>query len=251
MENKLKIVYATFAILMIVAIVAVSASSYGYGEGSGEGTCNEGVVTGENLGNVANYQTIEKDLIDNMSIIYEFTSPEFSIYQVIITSKEYKCQVAVRLEHLKGTSKLAKVDAPGNVYVNENIWIGTRIIQDDILIRFRVKNSWMSDNSITSNDIRLLQYDIKEGNWKQLETNTIGTDDTYMYFDTKAAGILILAISGLKEEVVTRVPIVMPPPTVKETTIIPEPIGTTKAPGFEIAIAAMAISAIYIFRRRS
>lgn len=258
MKNKLKIVYTIFAILAVIAIATVSASSYGYGESSGGGTCGEGgVITGENLGNIESYKTIEKDLVGNMSTIYQFTTPEFSIYQVIITSKEDKCLVAVRLEHLNGTSKIAKVDAPGNVFANENVWIGTQIVRDDVSVRFRVKNSWMSDNGITSNDVRLLQYDIKEGNWKQQDTNVEhpevdsrsprDVDADYTYFESKAAGILIFAISGLKSEVIVSVPIGTPSPiTEKEIAAIK----TTKVPGFDIAIALMSVSAIYIFRRR-
>lgn len=248
MKNKLKIVYTIFAILATIAIATVSASSYGYGESSGGGTCGEGgVITGENLGNIESYKTIEKDLIGNVSTTYQFTSPEFSIYQVIITSKEDKCLVAVRLEHLNGTSKIAKVDAPGNVFANENVWIGTQIVRDDVSVRFRVKNSWMSDNGITPNDVRLLQYDIKEGNWKQQDTSVTNADDTYTYFESKVAGILIFAISGLKSEVIVNVPTGTPSPiTEKEIAAIK----TTKAPGFDVAIAIMSVSAIYIFRRR-
>lgn len=237
-------------IIAVIAITVAGASSYGYGGGSGEGTCGEGgVITGENLGNIDSYKTIEKDLIGGVPITYGFVSPEFSIYQVIITSKEDKCLVAVRLEHLKGTSKLAKVDAPGNVYAHENIWIGTRIVQDDVLARFRVKNSWMSDNGIVPNNVRLLQYDIKEGNWKQLDTSVVSTDDTYTYFESKVTGILIFAISRLKDNVIAEVPIMTPSPTSEETEVMPGPIGTTKAPGFEMAITMMAIFVIYIFRR--
>jgi len=54
--------------------------------------------------------------------------------------------------------------APGNVYRNVNIWIGTSGFAtprniNDAIIRFRVENSWISSH----NDIKLLRWD--GSNW--------------------------------------------------------------------------------------
>lgn len=259
MENKLGKIYLTIVVVLIITIAIVSASSYGYGgDGGGSSTCGQqGVVSGEKSDNIADYKIIEKDMVEGVPMTYLFTSSEFST-QVTFATKEDQCSVAVRLEHLKGTSKLAKVDAPGNVFINENIWIGTQI-QDNVSVRLGAKDSLISYSGITPGDIGVFQYDVKGGSWKQLDTKIID-DNGSIYLEFTTTGTLILAISGQKTGIGTSPRTSSVNPTPEETTKIPGTTDVTttsgsastgKSPGFESVLAIVAfLSVIYIAKRK-
>ena len=259
MENKLRKIYLPIVVVLIITIAIVSASSYGYGgDGGGSSTCGQqGVVSGEKSDNIADYKIIEKDMVNGESMTYLFTSSEFST-QITFTGKKDQCSVMVRLEYLKGTSKLAKVDAPGNVFINENVWIGTQI-QDNVSVRLGAKDSLISYSGIAPGDIGVFQYDVKGGSWKQLDTKIID-DNGSIYLEFSTTGTLIFAISGLKEGTGTLLKTSVVNPIPEETTKIPETTdtattsgsaGTEKSPGFESIVAIIAfLSVIYIAKRK-
>ena len=102
-------------------------------------------------------------------------------------------------EVLKGTSTLVKTPPEGLVYKNVNIWVGTsgfatpRNIKE-ASIKFRVENSWMSANSITSSDIVLVKWN---GNsWIELETRVLSKDDTDTFFEGKTNAFSPFAITA-------------------------------------------------------
>lgn len=238
-------------ILMVTIAGIVSADSgYGYGReysgGSSGGTGGSGVISGELFGNIAKYQTYEKDLISGIPVVFPFTVPEFAIYQVIVTGKENEFDVSIRVESLKGTSKLAKIPAPEDVYVNENVWFGSQRIRD-VLIKFRVKNSWIVDRT---GDIQLFKYDIKNRNWIQLETKETGKDDTYTYFESKSNSLSIFAISKVKDVQVTPVPELTETPTDEIMGVDNITSTPTDAPGFEFVVAIVVFSTVYILGRK-
>lgn len=249
--NKKNILLLTSIILMasIMSIVSAADSGYGYGSSSGSssGTGGSGVISGELFDNIAKYQTNEKDLISGIPVVFPFTVPELAIYQVIVTGKENEFDVSIRVESLKGTSRLAKISAPGNVYTNENVWFGSQRIRD-VLVKFRVKNSWIIDNNVRTEDIRLLKYDIKNHNWIQLETVETSKDDIYTYFESKSNSLSIFAISGIGETQVLpkETPVDTP---ITETSKVPETI-PTKAPGFESIVAIVVLSIVYVLGRK-
>jgi PGF-pre-PGF domain-containing protein len=47
-------------------------------------------------------------------------------YEVMISGKKTENDAAIRIEELKGTSKLVTSPAPGNVYLNFNVLAGSR-----------------------------------------------------------------------------------------------------------------------------
>lgn len=237
--------YPGFYIIGTDSITTVGCEGRGDGTGSGAGTGGGGVVTAEPYDNIAKHESRDGDLVANIPVTYSFTSPELAIYQVVITGKENENKVAVRVESLKGTSKLVKIDAPGNVYTNENVWAGSKRI-GEVLVRFRVKNSWIETNNVARNEIQLLKWSGSE--WKPLESMMTNRNDNYTYFESKTTGLSLFAISGWGG---VRVPlgtpvVTMPVETPPAEKVSPTPT-KTKAPGFEIA-AAIAATLVVVYR---
>lgn len=203
---------------------------------------NKAVISNEPYDNIAQYETITKNLVSNQTIDYSFRSPEFSIYKVFINGKNNEYDIPVRIDSLKNKSIYAKKLVPGTIYKNENILIGTKRI-NYVVLKFRVKNSWISDNKLgDDNPPRLLIWN--GTTWLILATNTTGKDDTYTYYDVPKVGrfsLGVFAISALPKKANKTRPITL---STDEDIIIPEieEIDTpNKVPGFDIIITIIGI----------
>ncbi len=220
------------------ATAAPSAPSGGGGAGGG------GVTTSEPYENIAKAETVVKSLIANRTISYTFTAPEHGIYEIAVTDNENENDIAIRVEALKGTSKLVTASALGTVYKNVNIWAGTKKIKE-VLIRFKVENSWLDGNNLAGSDVKLVKWDGSK--WVLLEVSEIRKDASYAYYEAKTDTLSVFAITGLKV-----VPTPTPPiPSTTEVTPTKTPVPeVTKAPGFEAMIAVFAALFVAISIRK-
>ncbi len=219
--------------------------------GSSSSTGSSGVVTSEPSTNIEKAERYDKSLIANTPVTYTFKAPELGIYEVAVTGKESENDIALRVEALKGTSKQVTVQAPGTVYKNLNILAGTKRIKE-VLIRFKVENSWLTSNNFAGGDVKLVKWDGSQ--WVQLETSEKTKDASFTYFEAKSDSLSSFAIAGLKG---VTVPTATPATGVTETpkptgtaTAAPTPAPTEKVPGFELVLAAAALCAIYLFGRK-
>lgn len=241
------------------AITQTPPPSPGGGTGSGSSTGGNGVITKEPLSNIAKSETQENNLIAGRAVTYTFSNPGIPIYQLVVTGEENENLVAIRVELLNGTSKLAGESAPGNVYANINIWSGSNNI-DNILTKFRIENSWIGDNNIAKSDINLVRWN--QNKWVSLETKEIDEDDIYTYFEANTTGLFETNVTGLSTFALSSVKSTTPisttlpgvtgtTPNPVETTIqnIEIPKTTTKTSGFETVLAIIGISIIYIVRK--
>jgi len=231
--------FSTFALVAAAALAPASSS------GSVGGS---GVVTSEPYVNIEKSESYYKSLIANRTVTYTFKVPDLGIYEIAVTGKENENDIALRVEVLKSTSKLVTVEAPGIVYKNVNMWAGTKKIKN-ALIRFKVENSWLINNSLDGSDIKMVKWDGSQ--WTTLETTEKTREDKYTFYEAKTDTFSLFAITGLKSEEV------MPTATpAAEVSIIPvKPTGTTpsptkKVPGFELVPAAGALGAIFRFARK-
>jgi len=111
-------------------------------------------------------------------------------------------------------SRFTGTDIPDIIYTNESITSETQRLAN-ILVRFKVNNSWIGNNDIDRTGIHL--YKLVNGSWKLLETVMKNNDDIYTYFesnDTSVARWQLFAISGARN----------PPPEV--ALVITEPVVT-------------------------
>lgn len=134
------------------------------------------------------------DLLADQSVIYKFSNVP-GIYEVAVVGKENENGVSLRIEALKGTSRLVTAAPDGIVSKNINIFSSSSGIKD-ALIRFKVENSWMESNSLSSSDVNMVKWD--GSRWVQLETTEKNKDSTYTYFETNTTSFSSFAIIGSK-----------------------------------------------------
>jgi len=204
-----------------------SAGSYGDGGGGGGGG---GGTSGENYTNIEvrenYYETIFKDKVTS----YRFTNKSNPVLFINITGNVNAGLINTMVEVLRDTSTLIKpkTSAPGIVYKNINIWVGTTgfAVPENIkeaVIRFRVENTWLSDNNVTSTEVKLVKWDGSK--WITLETSEKMKDSTNTYLEGKTDSFSSFAITGMKETVQMAIPtatITSPEPTLTVTTGMPE-----------------------------
>ena len=221
--------------------------------GGGSGSGGSGVVSAEPYDNIAISETVNGNLIANTPVTYSFTTPGLSVYQVSVVGKDSESDISIRVESLKGTSKLARTSAPGQVYMNVNIWPGTQAI-NNATVKFKVNNSWIESNSIDVATVQLLNWD---GNkWASLDTKVTGKDSIYTYFESGTTGLSIFAISSVSGTQGTAVPSATVTGETPTSVTTPATKGAsspatvpTKSPGFETVMVIGTISAIYLYRR--
>ncbi|MCZ7355916.1 MAG: PGF-pre-PGF domain-containing protein [Candidatus Methanoperedens sp.] len=226
----------------IAGTVSVSAPSGGSSGGTGGGG---GVVSGEPFANIVKSETHDMDLVSNAPVKYTFTTPEIGIYQVVVTNKESENGISLRAEILKGTSKLVAANPPGTVYKNVNLWIGTQRV-NSVLIRFKVDNTWLTNNNVAAGDVKLLKWDGSQ--WTQLDTAQTTADSASTSYEAKSSTLSIFAISSTKGVAVPGGTAAGATPTAATpgaTTPAASPTATaTKAPGFEMVTSLAALTVL-------
>jgi PGF-pre-PGF domain-containing protein len=178
---------------------------------------------------------------------FRFTNSANPVLYVNITGNTSFGDITTSIEVLKSNSTMVKIQPPGVVYRNVNIWAGSsgfnkpRNIKEG-MIRFKVDNSWIEDNSIT--DIRMVMWE--GGDWNRLETNELAKDSAYTYFEASTRSFANFAITGTKSQ--KSVQISAPVPQINPNqSAAPAAYPTRKAPGFEIS---MLLLLCYAFRRK-
>ncbi|MFZ3169164.1 MAG: PGF-pre-PGF domain-containing protein [Candidatus Methanoperedens sp.] len=189
--------------------------------GGSSGSTGGGVVSSEPFDNVESSEIVQMDLLANQSVTYRFSTVP-RIYEVAVVGKEYENAVSLRVEALKGTSRLVTAAPDGIVSKNMNIFSSSSGIKD-ALIRFKVENSWMENNSLSSGDMKMVKWDGSK--WVQLETTEKNKDSTYTYFETNTTSFSNFAITGLKGAVAGATSRVTP--TVTRSGITPAVPGVT------------------------
>ncbi len=225
--------FSTFALLGSVTTIVPSGGSGGTGAGG------SGVITDEPSDNIAKAERYDKALIAGEPVIYTFTDPEHGVYEVAVTGKANEDDITLRIEALKGTSKLVAVPASGVVYKNLNILIGTKNIKE-AFVRFRVENSWLNSKNLADGDIKLLKWDGSK--WMQLDTAELRKDASYTYFEARTETFSHFAMSGIKTEAVATVtPAITQPgisPTVTGTSAV---TGVPAGKGLQVNLVLIAV----------
>lgn len=225
-------------------------SNSGGGGGGGGG----GSASSENINNIEVKEKYELHIYKDKTTSYSFTNDSNPVMFVNITGNNNAGPINTAVEVLRTNSSLVERQAPGNVYKNINIWVGSsgfavpRNIKEAI-IDFRVENEWIKNKDLTSNDIKLVKWD--GNNWIQLETEVRSEESEYTYFNGKTDSFSSFAITALNDEVV---PAAVPATEVTEKPVKTEKTATPKTqkkglPGFEVISAITCFSAIYLFRR--
>ncbi len=172
-----------------------SGSSSGDSGSSGGGGGGGGSGTAEPYDNILKYEIQEKAVFTT-PVSFKYVTPELSIYDVLVTSSQSNI-ASLRIEVLKGTSKLVGSPAPGVVYKNINAWVDYKRIKNATM-KFKVENSWIGDNGLGENDVRLSKWDNVTRKWSELGTSVTGKDGTYTYFESDTNSFSSFAINAIK-----------------------------------------------------
>ncbi|MDG6219106.1 MAG: PGF-pre-PGF domain-containing protein, partial [Candidatus Thermoplasmatota archaeon] len=170
--------------------VSVGGSS---GGGGGGGT------TGENFENIA-YKNVLNEFVSAGSVTsYDFDNEQNAIEYIRFKAFRNWGQISSTIEMLHNRSALVDVDAPDTVYCNVNLWVGKSGFSssdniEDPVVGFKVKKSWIEQNSIDEDTIRLCRY--SDGQWSDLQTQKISEDDNYLHFEASTPGFSPFAIVG-------------------------------------------------------
>ena len=205
-------------------LIGVPTSSGGRSENSGSngGGGGGGTGSGENYSNIEVSEKHDIPIYKDKVTSYRFTNVKNPILYVNITGNVSTEIMTAFVESLKGTSTLVASPAPGLVYKNFNIWVGTRgfAIPKNIrkgVVIFRVETSWIKSNDLASSNIKMLRWD--GSTWVKLVTNEKETDSRYTYFESFTDSFSPFAISGIIE--VT--------PSVKQSVTSTTPVATLSA----------------------
>ncbi len=156
-----------------------------------------------------------------------------SIKYKALTSAGY---ISATIEVLKNTSTLVKQAPPGNVYKNMNIWVGkygyaTEKNIKDPVIGFKVQRSWIQDNRIDEDSIKLNRY--SDEVWTALPTTRTDEDATFVYFESQTPGFSPFAISAHEKTISSQVFIKSETATESLSPVEEQPVETT-TPDHEI-----------------
>lgn len=225
------------------------------GGGSG-GSGGGGVVSAEPFENIEFFEKRDADLMAGIPVTFRFTNAQIAVYELVITANVSAGLTSTKIEHLKGTSRLATSTPTGTIYKNVNIWLGTsgfavpRNIREGI-IRFRVDNSWLSNENIDAGKIAMMKWDGSQ--WISLETKQVRTDDNFAYYETRINSYSPFAISGVKTvatPVVTPTAIATVTPAASPTPVPLEAIPPSNLNWILIVVVAIIIIAgIYYFAK--
>lgn len=224
-----------------------------------------GGTSGENYYNIEFKKRQELDIYKDVVTSYVFVDKIGPIMFVNITGNSNTGEVTGIMEVLKNRSSLLKTSAPGFIYKNINIWIGTssfatpKNIKFPAKITFRIENSWIDKNSVIRENIKMVRWDGKK--WITLDTSGKMKDSNYTYFDANTDGFTHFAIIDSKnikgEKSTYTVPTYTTEkpktnqsdkPKVRQTvTMTPNP---KKTPGFEVIIGMAVFLIICIIQRK-
>lgn len=245
--------FSTFAIAGTVSAAAAAAGGPSGGGGGGGG----GVSSAEPYENIQQRESREEFIQKDQPVKYKFITPELPISEITITSNINAGLITVSVELLKDTSKLVKENAPGTVYKNVNIWVGTSGFAvpkniKEAIINFKVENSWIKSKQIESEDVKMLRWDGSK--WILIDTTEISKDAEYSYYEAKTDTFSPFAISGVKGiKIPTATPMVPETPAVTPTPtiVVPsKPINWLLIIGI-IAIIIIAVVVYMSYTKRS
>ncbi|MCK5659926.1 MAG: PGF-pre-PGF domain-containing protein, partial [Methanosarcinales archaeon] len=115
-------------------------------------------------------------------------------------------EVEVRVQQLYNRSVATMADLPGTVYKHLNIICSLSSPKEinNVKIKFKVSNNWMSENGVTSSDIVLYRW--HDNKWNVLPTQKTESDGAYTHFSSDSPGFSPFGIStipknGIKDEI--------------------------------------------------
>lgn len=213
-----------------ISVTRTAPSSSSGGSGGGGGT------SGEEYENIEFKDVSRVYISANTDASFTFSETGNDIQSIkykALTSAGY---ISATIEVLKNTSALVKQAPPGNVYMNMNIWVGkygyaTESNIENPVIGFKVQRSWIQDNRIDEDSIKLNRY--SEDVWTALPTTRTDEDATFVYFESQTPGFSPFAITAHEKTISSQVSIKSETAAESLSPVEEQPVETT-TPDHEI-----------------
>lgn len=175
-----------------------SSSGRGSSSGGGGGGGGGGGASAENATNIEVKEKYDLYIFKDKVTAYAFTNRSNPVLFVNITGNISAGEINTAVEILKNTSSLVKTPAPGSVYKNINIWVGTSgfAVPKNIKnaeITFRIEKEWINQGG--PGTITLYHYD---SDWVALPTRKIKEDDVFEYYAAQTGKFSPFAITMSK-----------------------------------------------------
>ena len=177
------------------------SSGGGGGSGSGGGGGGGGGgASGEAYENIKNIEQYEMEIYKDISTNYHFNKNGV-IEDINITGNVNAGLINVKVEVLRDTSTLVNESAPGNVYKNVNIWVGSAGFAvpkniKEATIKFSVNQNWLDENGIR--EVTIYRY--TDNKWVQLPTKKIGDETGSVIYSAATNHFSSYAISGFNDK---------------------------------------------------
>jgi methanogen extracellular protein (TIGR04279 family)/PGF-pre-PGF domain-containing protein len=186
---------------MEVEIKSKGNSNGGGSSGGKKGGSGGGGGSPEPAKNVKSKELCQQFVSNGNRIRFEFTQGATCVDYVEFTAKKTAGRTTTTVEELKGKSTLTPEESEGEVYKYLNIWVGNSGFAnsnniENAIVGFRVSKEWITDSHIDMDTITLQHFSGDQ--WDSLETEKVGEDDEYIYFEAETPGFSPFAIIASK-----------------------------------------------------
>lgn len=239
------------------SITVIQPPSGGGGGGKSRSGGGGAGASQEPQSNVEAKELSQKTVTTGKHIKFDFPKGATCVRYVEFDAKKSLGKVTTIVEMLKGQSKLVPNLPEGSVYKNINIWVGSGGIAnsnniENAVVGFRVEKAWLEERGVDESSVALWHYN---KGWNKLETEKVGEDNTYVFYDAKTSGFGCFSIvvpekiiePSIEEDTSSPTPENDTKPPANETR---KPLGWRSIPGFESVIAIGVLGAVYLVLRR-
>jgi PGF-pre-PGF domain-containing protein len=188
---------------------------------SGSGSSNSsggGGASDESYANIVVNEKYDLFIYKDKVTTFKFSNKNNPVLFINISGNVNAGEINTAVEVLRNTSSRIKIPAPGIVYKNINVWVGTssfaveKIIKNAQII-FRVDKEWI--NEINPGSIEMYRFDSE---WKKLPTVKISEDNEFEYYRATTQKLSGLAISATKASSDTKYTFDAPPQITRVTS---------------------------------
>jgi PGF-pre-PGF domain-containing protein len=172
------------------------------GSGGSSGGGGGGSASPEFIGNIEFKEISNEQIFKGIHVCYTFKGEANDIVSLEFDPKKSFGKTTAIVEILKNTSSIVKKPAPGFVYKNINIWVGNSGFSspdnlENATITFRLKKTWISEQSIDRSKVTLYRY--SQNMWNPLSTVLKGENGDYVYFIAETPAFSPFAISSTEK----------------------------------------------------
>ncbi len=176
----------------VFSFTTSSSESGGTSEGSSGG--------GERGSNITSCSKIWNKIVSGTEAVMNITREDIGIREIVIKVKKdvrYPKLTVSKLSDIPTKTPLPEGIPYQYLQIN-NIGLNEDVLEE-VNITFRVEKTWINENNLTRDSIKLFRFLDEKWEWKALETWHEREDNTYVYYAAKSPGFSYFVITGINE----------------------------------------------------